>query len=177
MTDLPTASPEGTLERTAEGGVLRFQRHLPYAITEVWSAITDPARLADWWLPFDADITVDLRVGGEMVFAGRGDEPVVLRCTILQLDPPTLLRHTHGDGSSTMSWELTEVEGGCELRVAHWVPDVQAAVDGCWAVGLHTSLSRLEPCLAGSPVPWDWSEFAGTQSRYAALGLAPAATS
>ena len=41
---------------------------LPYPIRDVWDAITNPARLADWWLPFDADITVDLREGGEMVF-------------------------------------------------------------------------------------------------------------
>ncbi|MEO6651928.1 MAG: SRPBCC domain-containing protein [Ilumatobacteraceae bacterium] len=30
----------------------------------MWDTITSPERLADWWLPFDADITVDLRVGG-----------------------------------------------------------------------------------------------------------------
>ena len=41
----------------------------PYPIRDVWDAITNPARLADWWLPFDADITVDLREGGQMVFA------------------------------------------------------------------------------------------------------------
>ena len=173
MDDDPTASPDGTLHRTADGGVIRFRRTLPHPVPEVWSAITDPVRLADWWLPFDADITVDLRVGGEMVFAGRGDDAFTLRCTILRLDPPTLLEHSHGDGGSTMRWELAEVDGGCELRVDHRVPDVGAAVDGCWAVGLHTSLSRLAPFLAGHPVPWDWDDFGRSQARYAAAGLAP----
>ncbi len=42
---------------------------VPYPIRDVWDAITNPARLAEWWLPFDADITVDLREGGQMVFA------------------------------------------------------------------------------------------------------------
>ena len=60
---------DGTMERTADGGVIRFERHLAYPIRDVWDAITNPARLADWWLPFDADITVDLREGGEMVMA------------------------------------------------------------------------------------------------------------
>ena len=177
MTDLPTASSEGTLERTADGGVIRFRRYLRHPVADVWSAITDPARLADWWLPFDAGITVDLRVGGELVFAGRGEDAFTLRCTILRLEPPTLLEHTHGDGGSTMRWQLAEVAGGCELRVDHRVPDVQAAVDGCWAVGLHTSLSRLDPYLAGSPVPWDWDAFAAFQARYAAAGLAPVVAS
>lgn len=174
MTDLPAASADGTLDRTAEGGVIRFRRRLPFRVADVWSAITDPARLADWWLPFDADITVDLRVGGALVFAGRGDEALVLRCTILRLDAPTLLEHTHGDSGSTMLWQLEEVDGGCELRVEHRVPDVREAVDGCWVVGLHTSLDRLEPLLAGRPVPWDWDGFAASRSRYAAAGLAPA---
>ncbi len=41
------------VDRTAEGGVIRFERHLPYPVRDVWDAITDPARLADWWLPFE----------------------------------------------------------------------------------------------------------------------------
>ena len=69
-------SYDGTLERTADGGVIRFERHLPYPIRDVWDAITDPTRLAEWWLPFDADITVDLREGGQMTFTGRGDRCV-----------------------------------------------------------------------------------------------------
>lgn len=81
-------------ERPAEGGVIRFERHLPYPIGDVWDAITNPARLADSWLPFDAHITVDLREGGEMVMAARGDEPILITCTVLRLEPPMLLEHT-----------------------------------------------------------------------------------
>ena len=69
MSDLSSSRYDGTMERTADGGVIRFERHLAYPIREVWDAITNPARLADWWLPFDADITVDLREGGQMVMA------------------------------------------------------------------------------------------------------------
>ena len=43
MSDVP-ASYDGALERTADGGVIRFERHLPYPIREVWDAITNPAR-------------------------------------------------------------------------------------------------------------------------------------
>ena len=49
MTD-SLARFDGTLERTADGGVIRFERHLPYPIREVWDAVTNPVRLADWWL-------------------------------------------------------------------------------------------------------------------------------
>ena len=172
MTEL-SASYDGTLERTADGGVIRFERHLPYPIREVWDAITDPERLADWWLPFEADITVDLREGGAIVFAARGDEPMTITCTILRVEPPMLLEHTHVDPESIMRWELEPVESGCVLRLSHFVPDADAAVANCYVVGLHTSLARLVPSLAGRPVAWDWDDFAATQAHYAAVGLAP----
>lgn len=172
MSDFP-GSDDGTLERTADGGVIRFQRHLAYPIHDVWDAITNPARLADWWLPFDADITIDLREGGQMVFAGRGDEPVTMSFTILRVEPPMLLEHTHADADAYMRWELQPVATGCMLRLSHFVTDPGAAIDNCYAVGLHTSLARLVPCLADQPVAWDWDGFARARAHYAGIGLAP----
>lgn len=174
MTDHHVTSHDGTLERSPSGGVIRFERHLPYPIGEVWDAITTPARLADWWLPFDAEITVDLREGGLMTFTGRGDEPLNMSCTILRVEAPRLLEHTHLDGESRMLWELAPTEDGCRLRLSQFVTDPSRAIDGCHIVGLHTSLARLAPSLAGQPVPWDWDDFAHTQAHYAAVGLAPA---
>ncbi len=172
MTDIPTAT-DGVIERTADGGLIRFERHLPYAVADVWEAVTNPSRLADWWLPFDADITVDLREGGEMVFAGRGDDAPTMTFTILRVEPPTLLEHTHADPDSRLRWELEAVDSGCVLRLQHFVTDADGAIANCYVVGLHTSLSRLEPSLAGHPVPWDWEAFAAAQAAYAELGLAP----
>jgi uncharacterized protein YndB with AHSA1/START domain len=173
MTASPPTPYDGTLDRTADGGVIRFERHLPYSIREVWDAITDPARLAEWWLPFEADITVDLREGGDMVMVGTGEEPVTMTCTFRRVEPPMLLEHTHVDPGSLVRWELEPQASGCVLRLSHFVPDPATAIDNCYVVGLHTSLSRLEPCLAGRPIAWDWDEFARAQSHYAAVGLAP----
>jgi uncharacterized protein YndB with AHSA1/START domain len=167
------ASVDGTFDRTVDGGVIRFERHLPYPIREVWDAITNPERLADWWLPFDADITVDLREGGALVFAARGDEPMTITCTIIRVEPPMLLEHTHIDAGSLMRWELEPVDTGCVLRISHYVTDPANAIDNCYIVGLHTSLSRLIPSLAGHPIAWDWGEFATAQQQYAELGVAP----
>ena len=100
MSDLSATSYDGTLERTADGGVIRFERQLAYPIRDVWDAITNPARLAEWWLPFDAHITVDLREGGQMVMTAAGDEPMTITCTILRVEPPMLLEHTHVDPGS-----------------------------------------------------------------------------
>jgi uncharacterized protein YndB with AHSA1/START domain len=173
MSEHPPSTYDGTIERTADGGVIRFERHLAYPIREVWDAITDPARLADWWLPFEADITVDLREGGAMVMSARGDEPIEITCTILRVEPPMLLEHTHADPGSRMRWELEPVDTGCVLRLSHFVPDADAAVDNCYVVGLHASLARLAPCLAGHPIAWDWDAFAIAQAQYATRGFAP----
>lgn len=172
MNDRPAASYDGTLAPTAEGGVIRFERHLPYAIADVWDAITNPERLAEWWLPFDADITVELRQGGQIVFAGRGDDAPTFTCTVIRVEAPRLLEHTHIDGTSYLRWELEAVDDGCVLRLNHFLTDTAKAIDGCWVVGLYTSLARLEPCLSRRPEPWDWERFAAAQAHYASLGIA-----
>ncbi len=175
MTEDLTTRYDGVLERTADGGVIRFERHLAYPVDDVWDAITNPGRLAEWWLPFEADVAVDLREGGEMVYAGKPDgEPVTMTCTILRLEPPRLLEHTHPAPGSRMRWELEEVDTGCILRLSHVVADVGEAIDNCYLVGLQTSLTRLEPCLAGRPEPWDWDAFARARAHYAGVGLAAA---
>lgn len=172
MNDDLTTRYDGVLERTAEGGVIRFERHLAYDVRDVWDAITDPARLAEWWLPFDAEITIDLREGGEMVFAGTPDgEPVTMTCTILRVEPPLLLEHTHPAPGSRMLWQLEPADTGCILRLSHLVPSAQEAIDNCYLVGLYTSLARLEPSLAGRPTAWDWDAFATARAHYAGLGL------
>lgn len=174
MNASPSATYDGALERTDDGGVIRFERKLGYPVADVWDAITNPARLSDWWLPFDADITVDLRVGGTMVMVGAGDEPMTVSCTFLRVEPPVLLEHTHGDPGSFMRWELEAAGDGCVLRLSHFVTDVSAAIDNCYVVGLYASLARLEPCLQGHPVAWDWDGFAEAQAHYATVGLAGA---
>jgi uncharacterized protein YndB with AHSA1/START domain len=170
-----TAVYDGTLERTADGGIIRFERHLDFAVEDVWDAITNGERLADWWLPFEADISVDLQPGGEMVFTGRGDDAPAMTLTIIRVEPPALFEHTHVDPGSFMRWELATTDaGGCLLRIMHFVPDPAAAVDNGYVVGLHTSLSRLAPSLSGAPIAWDWDAFAQAQMEYARRGLASA---
>ena len=164
--------PDGTLEATATGGVIRFERHLRHPVDEVWAAVTEPARIADWWLPFPAAITVDLRPGGLMVMSAIGGEPMTITCEVLRVEPPVLLEHTHVDPGSRVLWELEPESGGCTLRLSHFVTDPVTAIDNCYLVGLHTSLERLAPALAGTPIPWDDDTFTRHQRRYAAAGLA-----
>jgi uncharacterized protein YndB with AHSA1/START domain len=168
----PVADPDGTIEPTSTGAVIRFERRLSHPVDEVWAAITEPARLAEWWLPFDADITVDLRPGGLIVMSAAGDDPMTITCEILRVEPPALLEHTHVDEGSMLRWELEPHDDACVLRLSHFVTDPAAAINNGYAVGLHMSLERLAPALAGTPIPWDWDVLARHQRRYAAAGFA-----
>jgi uncharacterized protein YndB with AHSA1/START domain len=167
------ATYDGTVDKTDDGGWIRFERRLGYRIDEVWDAVTNPERLADWWLPFPAEITVDLQEGGEMVFAATSGEPPPFSCTILRVEAPTLLEHTHMEPGSYMRWELEPVGDECLLRLSTFVSDPDAAIGMCFVVGLHTSLARLDLHLAGQPTPWD-EIFDPAPAAYAAAGLAPA---
>ena len=172
MSDRTTSSVRRHVgaHRRRRGHPVRTSSRLP--VRDVWDAITDPARLADWWLPFDADITVDLREGGEMVFAATGDEPMTITCTILRVEPPMLLEHTHVDPGSSMRWELEAVDTGCVLRLSHFVTDPGGAVESVLRgraahLARHASaVPRRRPGRVGL------GRFAATQAHYAAVGLA-----
>lgn len=50
----------GSLESAESTGIVRIEERLDSDIDDVWSALTDPRRLADWY----GDIEGDLRNGG-----------------------------------------------------------------------------------------------------------------
>lgn len=51
----------GSLRAAAGKGVVRVEDRLGAGVTDVWSALTDPSRLARWW----GEVEGDLRLGGE----------------------------------------------------------------------------------------------------------------
>lgn len=164
-----TATPpsrHGTVERRGKTGSIRFERSLAHPVAEVWEAITTPAGLAAWWLPFDAQIEVDLTVGGLISFAAAelGEEPMT--CQVLEVDAPHRLVHTHFDGATTLTWQLTPADDGCVLRLTQDTPDVAAALAEGHLIGLHHSLDRLEPALDGDTAPWDWGRLPVIERDY-----------
>ena len=104
------------------------------------------------------------------------DSRVSVSWRIVSVSPGAPKRHSIRARSpgTRMLWELEDDPAGTVLRLSHFVLDPALAIENCYAVGLHTSLDRLGPCLAGTPAPWDWDGFARNQERYAAAGLAPA---
>jgi uncharacterized protein YndB with AHSA1/START domain len=162
-----------TLERTSDGGLIRFERRLPYPIEDVWSALTEPQRLTDWWSPFATDVAVDLREGGGLSFDWPDGPKLEFR--FLKVMPPTLLEHTHTSPGSWMRYELERTAEGTLLRATYFVPDPDLAVERGDVVGCHYGLDRLEAALSGHPEPFDLDALTALQTRYAEHGLAAAA--
>lgn len=160
------------LERTADGGRITFDRHFGHPVEDVWAAITDPERLADWWAPFAADITVDLRVGGTIAFEWPEHDMPAFAFEILRLEPYALLEHTHTGPGSWMRWELEPTQDGTRLRATYFVPDPDLAIQRGDVVGAHYGLDRLASLLSGHPIPVDMEVFAALQADYAQHGLA-----
>jgi uncharacterized protein YndB with AHSA1/START domain len=159
-----------TLERTADGGLIRFEREFPNSIEDVWSALTEPERLADWWPPFATNVHVDLRPGGSMSFDWPDGPQLEFR--FVRIEQPTLLEHTHTSPGSWMRYELEPTQDGTRLRATYFVPEPDQSIERGDVVGGHYGFDRLGAALAGQPIPFDMDVFASLQQRYASEGLA-----
>jgi uncharacterized protein YndB with AHSA1/START domain len=68
MTENPGGAIEGTLHSVGGKGVVRMKSRYETDIDDLWSALTDPQRLARWY----GKVEGDLRVGGEFTAAVFG---------------------------------------------------------------------------------------------------------
>ena len=98
MTENPGGAIEGTLHSVGGKGVVRMKSRYETDIDDLWSALTDPQRLARWY----GKVEGDLRVGGQFtatVFGSGWDG----RGRIDVCDPPRKLEVT--------MWEEEGAEG------------------------------------------------------------------
>lgn len=135
----------GRLVDTDGRRAVRFRRRYRYARAEVWSAITEPDRMARWAFACE----FEPRTGGALRFdygeAGSAEG------TILQWDPPAVLEYEWG-ADTDMAWhvrfELTpDGDDATILTFDHLLPD---AANPEFAAGWHWHLDRLEEHLAGA---------------------------
>ena len=77
----------GTVDRAA--GAVRLERTLPAAPTQVWAALTDPARLHAWLAPVR-----DGAPGPGSRFVLRMNDRETSTCTVTTWHPPRVLRLT-----------------------------------------------------------------------------------
>ncbi len=96
---------------------LNFEAVYPNPPGEVWRALTDPKRLADWLM--ENDFTP--RVGHKFQFrmkTGLGIERTI-ECEVLEVDEPRTLSYRWGAGGSVVTFRLEPAGEGTRLRLEH----------------------------------------------------------
>jgi uncharacterized protein YndB with AHSA1/START domain len=92
---------------------VRLERHYPSDVEDVWDALTDPERIARWFLP----VSGDLRVGGRFATEGNADGE------ILECERPSRLVLTWGGPDSVVTLQLTpDGSDATVLALEHTVP-------------------------------------------------------
>jgi uncharacterized protein YndB with AHSA1/START domain len=147
----------------AEGGDITLLLEHDYGtdVDDLWSAVTEPARLARWF----SRVEGDLSPGGEfLIVFDEVDESQQTAGRVLECQSPTRLvvEWRFGDADvSTVSAELTATENGSRLTLEHRrLPTGQAAGYGAgWQAYLEALAFDLEGG-EGHGQQWDdrWAE-------------------
>jgi|SRR6478752_5929857 len=103
--------------------MIRREIVLPATRDEVWDALTEPDRLADW---FANDVEVDLRPGGGASFRwSNGEER---RATVTEVDHERRLAF-EWDDEGLVEFTLEDDADGTRLTVVETTPAWSTALD------------------------------------------------
>jgi uncharacterized protein YndB with AHSA1/START domain len=125
---------------------LRFERRLAHPVAAVWSAITDPGELAQW---FPSTVSGELRAGSGLSFSFPEHPDVAdMKGSVTDFDPPSELGFYWGEDHLRFQLSPADGGGGTDLRFTVMLDAAdKAARDGA---GWHVCLARLEAMLDGA---------------------------
>jgi uncharacterized protein YndB with AHSA1/START domain len=122
----PWAAALTGLKRELENRTMEkvYEIYIKATPEQLWHAITDTQMRRKW--NFGAVVTSDWKKGSAI--KGRGGESVIFEGEVLEIDPPRRLVHTmvalwgedvKAEGTSRVTWEITQVRDSCRLLVTH----------------------------------------------------------
>ena len=152
---MTVSTPLGRVLRDSDGMRLEFVRTYDDPVEDVWSALTEPDRVARWfgrWSGDPATGTVEVLMTEE---EGATPQPV----TIVACEPPTRLvvDLPSPDGTWHLSATLQERDGGTVLRFVHRLAEPYDA--SSIGPGWQFYLDRLGAVVSGVPVPEAWDDY------------------
>ncbi len=137
---------------------LEFRRSWPDPIEDVWSALTEPDRLARWIGVYEGE----RRVGGTGILSmtHEEEESAGEPTTILECDPPRRLV-IEWLQQDTDAWridlDLWPEDGRTVLRFVQVFPAGADVTD--FALGWHWYLEKHGAEIGGRPQPGSWDAF------------------
>lgn len=123
----------------------------------VWDALTDPETIEQWF--FGSTVETDWAVGSPIYFRGEWEgEPYEDKGEIKRFEPGEVLEYTHWSPLSgkpdvpenyhTVTWGLTEVDGGAEVTLNQTENETEEARNHSeenWEMVLGNLKELLEP--------------------------------
>jgi uncharacterized protein YndB with AHSA1/START domain len=146
--------------------LLKIVRHLSHEPERVFSALTDPAKISQWFrLPNGrTKVTSELRPGGKYVLEMRNDEKTsTAQGVYLEIVPPRRLVFTwdscNGVTNTKVTIELSPSGDGTDLVLTHELPEdaVQGHREG-WKMCFDNFETFLDCDTSNAP-------FAGAKDR------------
>ncbi len=135
---------------------LEFRRTWPDPVEDVWSALTEPERLARWIGRYEGG----RGAGGAGTFTMTHEEGEHTgeRMTIVECDPPRRLvvEWMQADGPWRVDLDLWR-EDRTVLRFVQFFPAGADVTD--FAMGWHWYLDKLDAEVGGRPGPATWDAF------------------
>ena len=137
---------------------LEFRRSWPDPIEDVWSALTEPDRLARWIGRYDGA----RGPGGTGTFfmTQEEGEHAGSPATILECDPPRrlVIEWEQPDSDNwSVTLDLWTEKGRTFLSIAQVFPAGADVVD--MALGWHWYLDKFDSVVSGRPAPAEWDSF------------------
>jgi uncharacterized protein YndB with AHSA1/START domain len=136
---------------------LEFRRSWPDPIEDVWSALTEPERLARWIGTYDGERAV----GGTGIFTMTHEqgEHAGEAMTIIECDPPRRLVVEWLQAAATwrVDLDLWTEAGQTVLRFTQVFPAETDVRDV--AGGWHWYLDKFDAEVSGRPGPGEWDTF------------------
>ncbi|MGY1635839.1 SRPBCC family protein [Geodermatophilus sp. SYSU D00742] len=157
MTQQDVHARRGVVTTGADGRRrLEFRRSWPDPIEDVWSAVTEPERLARWIGTYDGE----RGAGGTGVFTMTHEdgEHAGEALRILECDPPRrLVLEWDAEWEWRVELDLSAAEGVTTLV---FTQVLRADIDpGDIAGGWHWYLDKLDAEVAGGDGPGEWEPF------------------
>lgn len=163
------ASRMGRVTYEGDTATIAFERRLRHPVEVVWNALTDPRKLAQWYM---TTARLDARQGGSIDYVS-GPSQFHVTGRILTWDPPRVFEHEwnveprkglpQGE-RSVVRYELTPDGDATILRVTH--RRLTRPTSFGFVSGLHIFLDRLEQQLDGNPLTDFVEGVSATRSLY-----------
>ncbi len=164
----PVRSPFGQVLAEADGVRLEFTREHAVPVEDLWSAVTEPDRLARWIGTWTGEAKEGATVQFQMLHEAEPGAPEPV--TIATCDPP----HRHvvewqmpGDQQWRVELTLTPTPAGSRLLFVQRLTSIDGVAD--IGPGWQWYLDKLAAALGEGPEPGEWDPYlASVRETYVA---------